>query len=205
MLAAMGRRSGQRFDAEHGVTTEALLFLGELDPHAIGEAMADATHYEPVPVAEFTALLDAVDAPLEGFTFVDLGCGMGRALMLATRYPFKQIVGVEVSPALAAIARENVTRWMHSHDNLRCRDVRIVRRDATLWALPAGDLVVFLYNPFGEKSMRRLLDRWSKRTKDHRLIVIYHTPVHAQVLRDREDFHTVTVKPFGMVFGMGSK
>jgi len=199
----MGRRSGQRFDAEHGVTTEALLFLGELDPHAIGEAMNDATHYEPVPVADFIALVDAIPDSLETFTFVDLGCGMGRALLLATRYPFKQIAGVEVSPALAAIARENVERWLATHDDLRCRDVRVVRRDATQWALPAGDLVVFLYNPFGAASIRRLRERWAKRTKNGRFIVIYHTPVHAEAFESSEEFYPLATKPFGTLFGMG--
>ena len=60
--------------------------------------------------------------------FVDAGAGMGRALLLATRRPFKQIVGIEVSPALAAIARENVERWLHTYEQARCRDVRVVLR-----------------------------------------------------------------------------
>ena len=47
-----GRRAGQRFDAELGVTTEALIFLGELDPEAIGPSLEHATHYEPTPIAE---------------------------------------------------------------------------------------------------------------------------------------------------------
>ena len=38
-----GRRAGQRFDAMHGVTTEALIFLGELDPEAIGPNLEFAT------------------------------------------------------------------------------------------------------------------------------------------------------------------
>src|SRR5690348_13947285 len=96
-LAPMsGRRSGQRFDAEHGVTTEALLFLSELDPQAIGAALEDATHYEPVPLAEFEALIDSVQIHYESFTFVDAGAGMGRALLLATKRPFKQILGIEI-------------------------------------------------------------------------------------------------------------
>ena len=95
-----GRRAGQRFDADHGVTTEALLFLGDLDPEAIGPSLAHATHYEPTPVGEVRALLTHVTFDVARATFVDLGSGMGRAVMEAATLPFRQAVGVEISPAL---------------------------------------------------------------------------------------------------------
>ena len=47
---AVGRRVGQRFDADHEVTTEATIFLGKLDPEALGESLRYATHYEPTPL-----------------------------------------------------------------------------------------------------------------------------------------------------------
>src|SRR5581483_4064719 len=100
-----GKRSGQRFDATHGVITEALIFLGELDPDAIGDALEDATHYEPTPLGEFEAFVKALPEPLHRFTLYDAGAGMGRVVLLATRFAFKQIVGVEVSPALCEVAR----------------------------------------------------------------------------------------------------
>ncbi|HEV2642314.1 MAG TPA: hypothetical protein VGT98_06390, partial [Candidatus Elarobacter sp.] len=71
-----GRRAGQRFDAEHRVTTEALVFLSELDPDAVGPSLEFATHYEPTPVAQAEALLDASPLAPEQATFVDLGAGM---------------------------------------------------------------------------------------------------------------------------------
>jgi SAM-dependent methyltransferase len=46
-------------------------------------------------------------APIDEFTFVDLGAGMGRAMLLASEYPFRSVVGVELNPTLARIARKN--------------------------------------------------------------------------------------------------
>jgi len=103
-----GRRAGQRFDADHGVTTEALVFLGELDPEAIGPSLEYATHYEATPVAHAEALLDASPLDPRHTTFVDLGAGMGRVVLLAARRPFRAVIGVEISPALVEIARENL-------------------------------------------------------------------------------------------------
>lgn len=194
-----GRRRGQRFDAEHGVVTEALLFLGELDADAIGEAIEDATHYEPTPVQEFEALLRAVPEPLDGFTFVDVGAGMGRVVMLASRMPFRQAVGVEVSGALCEVARDNLVRWRRANGDLACKDLRVVCRDAAAYEFPSGDLVAYLYNPFGERTLSRIVDRLAARAQG-RCYVLYHTPVHREVLRTHARFELVADLRFGEVY-----
>lgn len=194
-----GRRSGQRFDAEHGVVTEALLFLGELDAEAIGEAIEDATHYEPTPVQEFKALLRAVPEPLDGFAFVDVGAGMGRVLMLAGTMPFRQATGVEVSGALCEVARDNLVRWRRAHDDLACKDLRVVCRDAAAYEFPRGDLIVYLYNPFGDRTLSRVIDRLGART-DGRCYMIYHTPVHREVIRAHARFELAADLRFGEIY-----
>lgn len=194
-----GRRSGQRFDAEHGVVTEALLFLGELDPHAIGDAMEDATHYEPTPVYECTALLRAVPANIERSTFVDVGAGMGRVVMLASMRPFRQIVGVEVSAALCETARHNLVRWRQTHRDLACKDLRIACADAAAYVFPRGDLVVYLYNPFGEKTLERVLENLSDRNGSE-CFIAYHTPVHRPVIDAHARFELLTDLQFGAVY-----
>ncbi len=194
-----GRRSGQRFDAEHGVVTEALIFLGELDPEAMGEALEDATHYEPTPVAQCNAMLDAVPTPLETFSFVDVGAGMGRIVLLASRRPFKQITGVEFSPALCEVAQDNVVRWRRGGSGVACKDLRIVCRDALDFRFPPGDLAVYLYNPFGAASVQRLADTMAGRN-DGACYVLYHTPVHRAIFDADAHFKRVAELPFGVVY-----
>ena len=193
-----GRRSGQRFDAEHGVVTEALIFLGQLDPQAIGDALDDATHYEATPVAEFTAMLDALPVSPEGLTFVDLGAGMGRTLMLASLRPFKQVLGVEVSPALCETARDNLVRWRRARSDLRCTDLRVVHTDASRFALPPGPVVVYLYNPFGEESVTRVASQIAVREPP--CYVLYHTPLHRAVFETDTRFERIARLPFGCVY-----
>lgn len=193
-----GRRSGQRFDAQHGVVTEALLFLGELDPEAIGAAIEDATHYEPTPVAECNALIDALPAPLERFTFVDIGAGLGRVVMLAARRAFRQVVGVEVSAALCETARDNLTRRRASHPPPACNDIRIVCKDATQYDFPAGDLAVYLYNPFGEQTLARIADVLARSGAE--CYVLYHTPVHRKVFDSHSRVELMAELPFGCMY-----
>lgn len=192
-----GRRAGRRFDAENGVTTEALIFLGDLDPEAIGSSLAHATHYEPTPIGETAALLERVPFDVAQATFVDLGSGMGRALMEAMRFPFRQIVGVEISPALHAVARENFERY--GTERSACRDVRLVRADAAAYRLPRGDLVVYLYNPFSGEILSRVLERLSEGHARH-VAVAYHTPVERALFEAHPAFELVSEIPFGAVF-----
>jgi SAM-dependent methyltransferase len=194
-----GRRSGQRFDAQHGVVTEALLFLGELDRDAIGPAMEDATHYEPTPVSECNALLDALPQQLERFTFIDIGAGLGRVVLLAAMRPFRQVVGVEVSAALRETARDNLTRRRRIDPPLACKDVRIICADAAGCRFPRGDLVVYLYNPFGERTLSRLAAALAERTSGA-CYVLYHTPVHRPVFDEHARFEFVTDLGFGVVY-----
>jgi predicted RNA methylase len=184
------------------VTTEALIFLGELDPEAIGEAIEEATHYEPTPVAQCNALIAALPLPPGGFTFVDLGAGMGRVVLLASLHPFKQIVGVEVSPALCETARDNLVRWRR-HVEPVCKDVRIVLKDALAFDFPQGDLAVYLYNPFGETRIRQIASNLAAR-RNYKTYVIYHTPVHRAIFDEDPRFAQVSDLGFGVIYALPS-
>jgi SAM-dependent methyltransferase len=99
-------------------------------------------------------------APIDEFTFVDLGAGMGRAVLLAAEYPFREVVGVEVHPTLARIARKNAAVW-RAAGRVRA-PIRMVCRDAVEFRFPAGPCVVFLFNPFGAAVLRKLLLKLAK-------------------------------------------
>jgi SAM-dependent methyltransferase len=94
-------------------------------------------------------------ALIDEFVFVDVGAGMGRALLLASELPFRQVVGVELHPTLARIARRNAIAWRAAG---RARaPMRMVCGDAVDFRFPDGPCVAFLFNPFGAPVMRRLL------------------------------------------------
>jgi predicted RNA methylase len=193
-----GRRAGQRFDAEHGVTTEALVFLGELDPDAIGPSLEFATHYEPTPVAQADALLDASPLAPERATFVDLGAGMGRVVLLAARRPFRAVLGVEVSPALVEIARENLATV---RDPLRvARDVKIVSADAADYAFPRGDLVIFMYNPFRGPVLDRALANLRTTAEERDVVLLYHTPAERDTVDATDAFELIADLGFGLAY-----
>jgi SAM-dependent methyltransferase len=200
---AKSRSGGRRFDHQYGVTTHAVLFLTDLDPDTVGDAGAHATHYEAVPVADFRALLALVpkDA-IPHTTFVDVGAGMGRALILAAEYPFKQVVGIELSPGLYEVAKENLETAQGR--GLRCKDIRLLRDDARIAHYPPGDLVVFLFNPFDGEALRSLLASVANRRNPGATWLLYHTPVERAILESTPDWQLIEEIPCGTLYALPS-
>jgi SAM-dependent methyltransferase len=95
---------------------------------------------------------------------VDVGAGMGRAVLLAAEMPFHRVVGVELHPTLARIARSNLQRW-RALDRVRA-PTRIHCCDAVEFPFPADPCLLFLFNPFGKAVLRRLLQRIAREFAD---------------------------------------
>ncbi len=99
-------------------------------------------------------------APIDAYTFVDVGAGMGRAMLLASAYPFRAVVGIELHPTLARIGRGNLASWRAAGRALA--PMRMHCRDAAEFPLPPDPCVAFLFNPFGAPVLRRLLRAWGR-------------------------------------------
>jgi SAM-dependent methyltransferase len=151
------------FDLEFGVRTSGLVagrHLGSGHRHD-----RHATAYYAVAPSVFRGMIARWRrlkplAPIDEFTFIDLGAGLGRAMLLAAEYPFRAVLGVEFNPTLARSGRRNLAQWRASG---RARaPMRIVCRDAAELELPAGPCVAFLFNPFNGPVLRRVLQHWSR-------------------------------------------
>jgi SAM-dependent methyltransferase len=141
-------------------------------------------------------LLDAVPLAPERATLVDVGAGLGRVVLHAARRPWRQIVGVEISPALFEVAKDNRASY---RGELACRDIRLVRADAADFTFPRGDLVVYLYNPFRAEILGPLLDRLSADPK-RSVVLVYHTPVERATVDAHPAFELLADLGFGLVY-----
>lgn len=91
-------------------------------------------------------MFDRIRVDPREYSFVDLGCGKGRVLLLAAQRPFRKIVGVEISTELAATARRNIAQFRPSSERVRAITVENV--DVRTFAMPAGHLLIHMYHPF---------------------------------------------------------
>ena len=93
----------------------------------------------------------------DDYAFVDYGSGKGKALLLASNYPFRSIVGVEYSAALTEAARSNIRHYRNRA--MRCRNIEALHADARSYEPPAGPLLCFFFNPFDVSVWREVLAR----------------------------------------------
>jgi hypothetical protein len=104
----------------------------------------------------FEQILRAIPVDFSRFTFIDLGAGKGRALLIASGYPFQRIVGVEFMPELCRAARKNIAGY--SSERQRCRRIEAICMDARDFQFPLEPLVVYLFNPFSEPTFALVLE-----------------------------------------------
>lgn len=115
-------------------------------------------------------------------TFIDLGCGKGRPLLVASEFPFRRLIGVELSQALVDIARSNARIVAERYPGRPAIDV--IAGDATRVTLPDEDVVCFMYHPFGRtllETLRATLERQLAESGRHAFLV-YYNPVHGDVI-----------------------
>ncbi len=117
----------------------------------------DSELYQPARPAHIRqALRDLPARDLSRFTYVDLGSGKGRTLFVAAEFPFKRIVGVEFSLRLHRQAFRNV-RCFRILKRGGCHNIDAVHANAKDFRFPDGDLVLYMFNPFGVATMEAVL------------------------------------------------
>ncbi len=146
------------FDKEYGVRTSGLIAGRHLKSGHPNDR--HATAYYGVAPSVFRRLLKRWKGTrptmsIHEFTFIDIGAGMGRAVLLASQMPFQKVIGVELHSTLAGIARRNARIWRQCERNVVPMQIRCC--DASEFSLPQGPCLLFLFNPFGKMVMRRLL------------------------------------------------
>jgi SAM-dependent methyltransferase len=143
--------------------------------------------YQPTEPALFAEMMDAVASLVgnNGFrdvTFIDIGSGKGRALLLAADYPFRRIVGVELLPELDRIAKDNIANY--KSECQKCFAIESIVGDAGEFHFPQEPLVVYLFNPLPEAGLAKLISNLegSLRAYPRPIFILYHNPLLEGVL-----------------------
>jgi len=154
------------FDEAHGVDTSGLVPAGNLiTGHPNDEFV---TAYYGVAPSILRTLIDLwretiPPHPIHSYSFVDIGAGKGRAMLVASELPFHQVIGIELNPEMADIADRNLSHWLHTHaeDSTapRLAPIRLYEQDALTFDLPRTPTVVFLFHPFEAPVLKLLLRR----------------------------------------------
>jgi SAM-dependent methyltransferase len=118
----------------------------------------------------FEQIVQALPIDFSQFTFVDLGSGKGRVLLMASDYPFKRIIGVEFMPELHRAAQKNISGL--ASDRQQCRPIESICMDARDFQFPDVPLMVYVFNSFSEATFALILENL-RRSVEESLRTIY--------------------------------
>ncbi len=162
------------FDLDHHVnTTSARLPLGTRLRGLV------CSPYQPTEPELFHEMMQALNLNWTDFTFIDLGSGKGRTLLMASDSPFRRIIGVEILPELHEVALENIRRQPRG-----CGAVEAICADARDFQFPAEPTLLYLFNPLPEPGLAAVIQNLERSLRDspRTMYVVYHNPEHEHLL-----------------------
>jgi hypothetical protein len=142
------------FDRRHGVDTAGKVELARPE---------ESTFYQGAASSEVYAVCETLSIDPKQYTFVDIGAGKGRVLMIASLFGFARIEGVEFAKELVAVCRNNLDIFSANNPSLCAPTVLCM--DALEYEIPKGPLVIFMNNPFNGK----LFESFARRVRTARV------------------------------------
>lgn len=163
------------WDAKHSVDTNGEVDIRDVDVIGSHEDAGAAVSSSP---STFRYLSRFFPKDPASYTYVDLGAGKGRTVLLASTMGFRRVIGVEFAGALCEIATRNVQTFRHPRANPAI--CSIVHADASQYKLPNDNLVLYLASPFGPDVWRLFLENLAQSYRDSpRHIIMVFAGSHA--------------------------
>lgn len=173
------------FDVRYGTDTRSWASLDGL-----GIDSSNVQHgemYQPTLALPLARLFQALQLP-SGTVFVDLGCGKARVLLVASKAGLQTARGVEFSPELCRIARRNCL--VFAQKTHVATTFEIIEGDVVNYVIRPDETVFFLYNPFDDQILIRVLAniRASQRARPRPVWIIYRNAVHSAIIDNTPGF-----------------
>ena len=166
------------FDLYWRVDTYGVIKPHDLDPGQNFLAKMLSRPYQQSRYLLFHKTISSIAIDSSSFSFIDMGSGKGKALIMACRYDFPAVIGVEFSRELCDIASKNI---LATSDKSVTQQVSVECLNIVDFNFPRGDMLIYCFNPFDESVMNHVVEKLFKqkmfRPKDQ-ILFVYVNPVY---------------------------
>lgn len=170
------------FDWRHGVRTCGHAKLADLT--IVGNSTDHGLGYYPSHPKFLLEVLGSLKLDYSSYTFVDVGSGKGRVLLVASEFPFSEVVGVEFATEMHEIACRNIQHYRSKTQ--KCKNVKSLNLDAIEYELPLTPLVLYFFNPFRPPIWIAVLQRLQRSLESHPrdVTLLYEAPCHGHLIEE---------------------
>ena len=126
---------------------------------------------------------------------LDIGCGSGKAMIVGMKWGFKRVAGVDLDTVSLERAKINCRQMLKHGSKTR---YNLSKMDATLYSIPQGTNLIYLFNPFGVKTMEHVIAniRAYAQSTAHPVYVIYMNPRFQDLFKEDDGFAKIYASTF---------
>lgn len=120
--------------------------------------------------------------------FVDLGCGKGRTLLIASQFGLKKAVGVEFAHELCETAKKNCS--IYKAKTAIGTKFQIIELDVAEYTVKTNENVFFMFNPFDDVILKKVLNNITSSLKqlNRKALIIYCNPKYGNIIEQHGNF-----------------
>jgi predicted RNA methylase len=112
----------------------------------------------------------------EELSFIDIGCGKGKTLLIAAKYGFSEIYGYEINSSIFKVLDLNITKSNISN-------LRIFKKSIDIEEIQ-NKSVIYFYNPFGETLTLNFFSSIAENKNLKDIVIIYVNPIYSKFLEN---------------------
>ena len=180
----------RHFDIRHNTDTLTRMELPKLTVK--GDNLEHGVYYQCSPILHVRRLIKRLKIDYRDYVFVDFGSGKGAVLLVASEFPFQEIVGIEFSQEL----HETAQKIIQSYKPRKCQNVKSLNLDAVEYSFPDENLVLYFYNPFDTYILQKIAHNLEVACQRHsrKIYIIYHYCADLKILEQIPGMRVMTRK-----------
>jgi SAM-dependent methyltransferase len=156
-----------------------------------GIDISHATAYQPLNYYILEKLMNEAKKDKGNGTFLDIGCGKGRTMVVAAYFGFTKITGIDFSKELCDDAVGNIEKCREKFPDV---SFKVINNDAFYFEIPDDCGTILLFNPFDEVIMSGVVNNIVNSIDDNprTVRVLYANPVYTSLFTDegfKEIYH----------------
>lgn len=181
--------SNREFDLQYNVETYTPVEVDDLD--VASNMKSESNRFQSIYEELFEQAFSHVKIDYSIYSFVDFGSGKGKALLLASLYPFRRVIGIEFSADLCNVCRRNLDIFKPTAQKTKSFEILCI--DARQYEFSVEPTVFFFFNPFRGVLMENVIEHiaLSIRNYPRPAWIVYCNPDYATYIDAKEEFEPI--------------
>ncbi len=167
-----------------------------------GKSSKNYKHYSPAYSSLVVEAIKSLNIDYKKYNFIDLGSGKGKVTLIASKFRFKKILGIEIIKNLVQQAKKNekiyfAKKW---NEKYKCK-IYFICSDAEKYTFNSKKNVYFMFDPFPDQKLKKILKKIINQKYSNNYIIAFNPPKIIAKNSKLKLIHTIFRNTYsGMIF-----